>query len=279
MANIPKKVEERIKQSLKRFAPVLSAQRDRDVSEADTVTLVKDLLSDLFGFDKYAEVTSEYAIRGTYCDLAIRLEGKLRLLLEVKAIGHSLSEKHIKQAVDYAANQGLDWVVLTNSVDWRLFRVEFKKPIDAKQVAQFDLLTTDPKADVDLEKIYLLTREGFLKGAVKEFAERQNATSRFLIASILVNDQDVLGVIRRELRKVTDMLVEPEVIAQVLRLEVIKREALEGQEALDAEKLVLRSERASRPKTEVTTPSPAAEASTAPAQPVAPEAPLDAPAQ
>lgn len=116
MSNIPRKVEERIKDVLKRFIPVLVSQRDRDVSEADTVTVVKDLLSDLFGFDKYAEVTSEHAIRGTYCDLAIKLDGKLRLLLEVKAIGLQLNEKHIKQAVDYATNQGLDWVVLTLSL-------------------------------------------------------------------------------------------------------------------------------------------------------------------
>ncbi|MBL8751421.1 MAG: type I restriction enzyme HsdR N-terminal domain-containing protein, partial [Planctomycetes bacterium] len=101
-------------ENLKRFAPILTAQRDRDVSESDTVTIVEDLLSDLFGFDKYAEVTSEFAIRSTYCDLAIKIENKLRLLIEVKAIGITLNEKHVKQVVDYAANQGLDWVVLTN---------------------------------------------------------------------------------------------------------------------------------------------------------------------
>jgi len=42
------------------------------VSEADTITLVKDLLSEVLGYDKYAELTSEHSIRGTYCDLAIK---------------------------------------------------------------------------------------------------------------------------------------------------------------------------------------------------------------
>jgi hypothetical protein len=46
------------------------ATKDRDVSEADTVTIVKDLLAEVFGYDKYAELTGEFAIRGTYCDLA-----------------------------------------------------------------------------------------------------------------------------------------------------------------------------------------------------------------
>src|SRR5437762_1976962 len=98
---ITKKMTERVQSSLKRFVPVLAARRDRDVSEADTVTLVKDMLSEVFGYDKYAELTSEHAIRGTYCDLAVQFDGKLQLLIEIKAIGSTLQERHIKQAIDY----------------------------------------------------------------------------------------------------------------------------------------------------------------------------------
>ena len=39
--------------------------------------------------------------------------GKLHYLIEVKAIGSDLKENHVKQAVDYAANEGVDWVLLT----------------------------------------------------------------------------------------------------------------------------------------------------------------------
>lgn len=248
MTSIPKKVEDRIRAVTKRFTPVLQAQRDRDVSEADTVTLVKDLFSELLAFDKYSELTSEHQIRGTYCDLAVRIEGKLRLLVEVKAIGSTLSEKHVKQAVDYAANQGLDFVVLTNAVHWQLYQVHFRKPVECKLITEFDLLAMNLKSDDELERIYLLTREGILKGAIQEFTERKDATSRFLLASLLVNDDDVIAAIRRELRKVTDMLVAPETIVQVLRQEVIKREALEGDEAAEAERLIRRRTRAESPR-------------------------------
>ena len=252
MPSVPKRVEERIRESLKRFAPVLSAQRDRDVSEADTVTIVKDLLSDMFGFDKYAEVTSEFAIRCTYCDLAIKIESKLRLLLEVKAIGIDLNEKHVKQAVDYAANQGVDWVVLTNGIQWRLYRVSFKKPIEAKVVLEFDLLEASPKSESDVEHIYLLSREGVLKGAVAEFAEKKEAVSRFLLAALLTADEDVLNVLRREIRKVTDILVPVEAIAEALRNEVVKRETIEGEQAASATKQVARYAR--KPKAEPSEP-------------------------
>ena len=40
----------------------------------------------------------------------------------------------MKQAVDYAANQGIEWVALTNGNIWRVFRVIFAKPIDADLV-------------------------------------------------------------------------------------------------------------------------------------------------
>jgi hypothetical protein len=51
---------------------------------------------------------SECAIRGTYCDLGIKIDGKFLFLIEVKAIGLELKEAQIKQAVDYAANRGTD---------------------------------------------------------------------------------------------------------------------------------------------------------------------------
>jgi predicted type IV restriction endonuclease len=144
--------------------------------------------------------------------------------------------------VDYATNQGLDWVVLTNGMRWILYKISFKKPIEAKIVAEFDLLTVDSKSDADLEKIYILTREGLLKGAVVEFSEKQSATDKYLLAAVLL-DQDVLNSIRRELRRLTDIMVPIETIAEVLRAEVLKRETLEGDAAVKALRIVSRQER------------------------------------
>src|SRR5262245_44453775 len=130
MPAVPKKVAERLVAGIKRFQPVLAAAKARDVGEADTVTIIKDMLGEVFGYDKYSEVTSEHAIRGTFCDLAIKLDGVLQMLIEVKAIGSDLKDAHVKQAVDYAANQGVDWVLLTNGISWRVYRIVFAKPID-----------------------------------------------------------------------------------------------------------------------------------------------------
>jgi hypothetical protein len=66
MAKIPTKVETRIKNALKRFKPVVEQAKARDIGEADTSTLVKDILADLFGYDKYTEITAEYQIRAHF---------------------------------------------------------------------------------------------------------------------------------------------------------------------------------------------------------------------
>lgn len=228
---VPKKVLERLTSTLKPFQAILQQQRARDVSEADTVTIVKDILSDLFGYDKYAELTSEHSIRGTYCDLAVKIDGKLAFLIEVKAIGLELKDSHVKQAVDYACNQGCEWVVLTNGIDWHLYHVLFKKPIDKQEVAHFNLLSASHKNEAHLDMLYLLTREGFTKSALIEYRDRKDATSRFMLAAIVLNSEPVKAAIRREIRRVSELLVEPEVIDKMLREEVVKRETIEGEQA------------------------------------------------
>src|SRR5256885_6119880 len=129
MPTIPKKIIDRLVTGLKKFRPIVAASKARDDGEADTVMVVTDILGEVFGYDKYAELTAEHAIRGTFCDLAVKLEGVIQALIEVKAVGLELKDQHVKQAVDYAANQGVDWVVLTNAGHWRGFNVTFSKPI------------------------------------------------------------------------------------------------------------------------------------------------------
>jgi hypothetical protein len=238
---IPKRVIDRFERTLKTYQTILEQQRARDVSEADTVTIVKDVLSDIFGFDKYAELTSEHSIRGTFCDLAVKLDGKLSFLIEVKAIGLELKDSHVKQAIDYAANQGCEWVVLTNGIEWRLYHVLFKKPIDKQEIAHFNLFTVKVKNEAEIEKLYLLTREGFTKSSLADYRDRKDATSRFMLAAIILHSDAVKSAIRREVRRATEIAVDEQTIDKMLREEVIKRETIEGVEAETATRRVSKS--------------------------------------
>lgn len=123
MSSIPGRVSDRLTAGLKKFQPIIQSAKQRDVNESDTVIIVTDMLSELFGYDKYSEITSEFAIRGTFCDLATKIDGHVQCIVEVKAAGTELKENHIKQAVDYAANQGVDWVALTNASIWKVYKL------------------------------------------------------------------------------------------------------------------------------------------------------------
>jgi len=197
--------------------------------------IVTDILAELFGYDKYHEVTRELCIRGTFCDLATRIEGKFQMIIEVKAIGLDLKEGHVKQAVDYAANQGIEWVALTNGNLWKVFKVIFAKPIDAELVLDIDLLSLNPKKTDDLECLFLLTRESMLKSGLYAYHDHLQATNKFYLAAVVLSDP-VLETVRRELRRLSDVKLEVEQVREALQKEVIKREVLEGEKAEAARK-------------------------------------------
>lgn len=241
MGTVPKKVAERIVVGIKKYQPVLAAAKARDVGEADTVTIIKDMLADVFGYDKYLEVTSEFSIRGTYCDLGIKIEGALQILIEVKAIGLDLKDHHVKQAIDYAANQGVDWVLLTNGMCWRVYHLVFAKPIDQELVVDIDFSVMNTRSENDVELLYLWCKEGWQRSVLGEYHTQKQALSRFFIGAMLQTDP-VLEVIRRELRRVSpDVRIDIDQIKGVLSNEVIKREVMEGDKADEARKKISRT--------------------------------------
>lgn len=241
MAAIPSRVSDRLVTGLKRFQPILTAARARDVNEADTSRIVTDLLAEVFGYDKYTEITGEHAIRGSYCDLAVKIEGKLQLLVEVKAIGLDLRDAHVKQAVDYAANQGVEWVALTNGSTWKVFRVVFAKPIDQELVLEVDLLELNPRTSAHIESLYLLTRESLIKSGLAGYHVQRQATNRFFLGALVLSDP-VLAMIRRELKRVSPgVKVELDDIRTALIDEVLKREVVDGEKAAEARKKVQRA--------------------------------------
>lgn len=238
MPPVPSKVSDRLTSGLKRFQPIVAQARARDLGESDTVTIVVDILAEVCGYEKYSEITSEYSIKGTFCDLATKIDGHLQSLIEVKAIGLELKEQHVKQAVDYAANQGVEWVLLTNAVSWRVYKVTFAKPISQELVVDMDFLTLSPKQAKDIETLFLFCKEGWIKSVLGDYHSQRQALSRFFVGAMLLHDP-VVEVIRRELRRVSpDVRIELEEIRSVLTNEVLKREVMEGDKSDEARKKI-----------------------------------------
>jgi len=240
MVKIPKKVIDRFVKSVSKFQKVLKIAKDRDVNESDTVAIIGDICAEVFGYDKYLEITSEFAVRSTYCDLALKVSDKVQFLIEVKAIGIQLKENHMKQAVDYGANHGVQWVVLTNGIDWQIYRIRFEQPINYDLVCSYNFLSLNPRNARDQESLFILAKEALPKNAREDFYEKVQSVNRFVIGALILNDA-VLNTIRKELRKLSEGIkIDTSEVEQIIRNEVLKRDLVEGEEANHAQTRVNR---------------------------------------
>jgi len=234
MATIPKRVTDRLAKETRRFQRILMAAKDRDINESDTVVIITDMLSNVFGFDKYAEITSELAIRGTFCDLAIKVDGNVKYLIEVKANGLDLKESHLRQAVGYGAQHGIQWVVLTNGIVWELYKIKFERPLDHDLLCTFNFLELSGRKKEDQDILFLLCKEGLSRAVIEEHHEHIKSVNKFIIGAILQSGVG-LNMLRRELRRVSPGIrVDTDEIQAIILGDVLKREVVEGKLADEA---------------------------------------------
>ena len=110
-----------------------------ELDESGTRLMINSFLTDVLNYLPLEEVKTEYMIRGTYADYVIQTKGCRHFLVEVKALSFSLSDKHLRQAINYGANEGIEWALLTNGKCFEFYKILFNKPIDWRKVFSFDL--------------------------------------------------------------------------------------------------------------------------------------------
>lgn len=127
--------------------------RDRRVrlTESDTIRVLVLPVLDALGWDlqDVEEVRSEYrhASADNPVDYALFLHATPTLFVEAKALGVSLDDrKPLLQTLNYANTAGVDWCVLTNGAEWRIYKVH--APVAAEEklflTARLDELAGDP---------------------------------------------------------------------------------------------------------------------------------------
>ncbi len=238
MATIPKKVNDRFIKQTSKFQKVIKQAFNRDINETDTVKVVADILSDLFGYDRYTEVTSEYAIKGTFCDLAIKVDDKIKYLIEVKAVSTDLKENHLRQAINYGAHEGIQWVILTNGLIWKGYSISLKQSVKYEQVFELDFLDINPRKKEDQQKLFLLAKEGLSKDVIADYHERLKCVNPYVISAILMSKPSI-DLVKRELRKLSRGLkVEDAEIESLLANDILKRQVIEGEHSKIALRLV-----------------------------------------
>jgi len=240
MATIPKKVSDRFSSELTKYKRALTRAKKHDIGEADTVDIITRMLSDVFGYDLLTEITREYAIRKTFCDIAIKHDGKIRYLIEVKSIGTDLNESHLRQVSNYGAKEGVDWVVLTNGDEWQIYKLKVQGKVDEDLIFKFSITELNLRKDDDKDKLFTLCKEAISKSAIENFHDYVKSVNKYTIAATIISEP-VLNVIRRELRRSTPGLkVDISEIEEILKIETLKRDVIESKEIQEASKKIKR---------------------------------------
>ena len=200
---------------------IQEAEKD-DCNEAETRRRIERMFESLMGYDVFKHLSRERAVRGAgeteHVDFAIQLgqgeKAKPAIMLEIKRVNVDLARKHLKQVSSYAINAGCEWILLTNSKEWKLYHVSFGQPPVTKLIHSWNILTDD--VSVLAKRFELISFKSIRKGTLDEVWEKTNVlTPRNLLQAVL--SEDSIRLLRRELRKESGVLLSPEDILSGIR--------------------------------------------------------------
>lgn len=200
---------------------ILQAEKG-DVNEAETRRRIERIFENVMGFDPFTHLSRERAVRGAgeteHVDFAVHLEGgeeaRPVVMVEIKRVVVDLARKHLKQITSYAIDAGCEWALLTNGREWRLYHVVFGQPPETREVRSWNLLT-DEVSDL-VENFDLISLRSLKRGSLDELWQKTSVLlPRNLLEAIVC--EDTLGSIRRQLRKKSGFLLQPEDVLKGIR--------------------------------------------------------------
>src|SRR4030042_3956574 len=152
-----------IRRALKRFVPHFLQARTDGLNEADTVLRLCRFFEEVLGYDGLQDISREAQFKNKYIDICLKIDGRVRLLVEVKAADQQLRDRHIEQCQTYASQNNFRWVLLTNGVDWHLYHLTFAEGIKYDRAFMVSLDNKDSLDDA-AEKLSILHKQSIRKG-------------------------------------------------------------------------------------------------------------------
>jgi predicted type IV restriction endonuclease len=212
------KAKDTLRTFLKANLKSLKALADRDAVEADTRTFVTDLLVEGLNYDKYEELTAEYLVKGEFADIGIKVDKKLLAFVEIKRVGLDLKDTHLRQVKNYAANEGVEWVILTSGRHWQVYHISNTTPIEHELLFQVDLLAEGSPAE-KVAQLWQLSKQAMSKGIINETWKSTAAVNESSIRAALLSPPVLLAV-RKEIRARTKQLVDVKRLKEVISSEL-----------------------------------------------------------
>lgn len=210
-----------LKEQLKVYKRKYLRKEFSSLNEADTRIMTNSFLTEILGYRELEEIKTEYRIKSEYADYVIQLKRKKHFVVEVKSIELDISEKHLRQSLSYAANEGIDWILLLNGREIQLYRVNFGKPISTTLIFKVDLMDgADLKKAPEL--LWHLTKKAIEKGELETFWKRTNALEPANLAKLLYSEE-VVRRLRNDLKEQTGIYFQMEDVAASLA-QIISKE-------------------------------------------------------
>lgn len=193
--------------ALKDYKKRYLAKNLSELDESGTRIMINTFLTTILGFQELEEIKTEFMIKGTYADYVVQVGGKRHFLVEVKAFSIDLSDKHLRQAVNYGANEGIEWAVLTNGRQFQFYKIIFEKPISEKLVFEIDFTSEDYDVKEALEWLTYFHRDAILKNSFNYLWARHAALDPVGLATLLFSPH-VVNFLKRELKAKYDTKFE-----------------------------------------------------------------------
>ena len=192
------RAKDRIRKWLPKYVEVLQQASQRGISEEDTSTIVQSMLVDLLGYDRFREITGQYAVRGRWADWAVKVDDAIHFFVEVKPLGAKLREKDLFQVVSYSRQHNLEWAVLTTADVWQCHHVASGQ--EPEEFFEVRLLDPNQPASEHVDHLHLLTKEASRRGALQERWVQSQCFRPERLGRLLLSE-DVLAAVRRALHR------------------------------------------------------------------------------
>ncbi len=179
--------QQKLFNSLKGYRKEFLDGNIKELDESGTRIMINRFLSEVLGYKQLEEIKTEYMIKGTYADYVIQVNKTRHFLVEVKALSFQLSEKHLRQTVNYGANEGIEYALLTNGRNFEFYKIIFEQPISSRLIFAIDLSDAAGLKNA-AGHLQHLHKESVVKNLFKPLWNKCEATDPYNIAGILCSD-------------------------------------------------------------------------------------------
>lgn len=170
-------IKNRLKKNLAKYQRLLSVSRTYSFSKDGVLPTVKDMLSEIFGYEQ-KEIVSGTSIH--FFDIAVKINKKIIYMIKCLPIDVNLnniwtSYRPSSQEIEYSFINKVNWIIFTNGIEWQIFAASFKKTgYKIEFLASFNILSVSYMNKNNIELLSLIAKEGVKSSFHKKMLHLQH---------------------------------------------------------------------------------------------------------